>query len=163
MIKGQIAVTWTEQDYKSLPYVDNTDRRGDKSEYAVQTDNYNLAVSSVFENLPGVFHDAVKFLNLQKTVIAINKMTPEQILPFHRDKYLAYKKRNNVSEDADIKRVIIFLHNQKAGHQLWIGDQICVGPAGSYFGWNVGDEHMAANFGKEDRYVLQVTGIQNES
>ena len=93
MIKGQIAVTWTEQDYKSLPYVDNTDRRGDKSDYAVQTDNYNLAVSSVFENLPGVFHDAVKFLNLQKTVIAINKMTPEQILPFHRDGIHRYGPR----------------------------------------------------------------------
>ena len=159
MIKGQITVTWTEEDFNSLPYDDVTKVVG-RSDYAVNTDNYNVAVSSVFENLPQVFHDAVKFLNLKKTVIAINRMIPETILPFHTDKYATYKKRNNVSDDEDIKRFIIFLHDQKAGHQLWIGDQICVGPAGSYFGWNVGDEHMAANFGKENRYVLQVTGIK---
>ena len=159
MIKGQIAVTWCEQDYKSLAYDDVTGVVG-RSDYTVNTDNYTVAVSSVFENLPQVFHDAVQFLDLQKTVIAINRMKPETILPFHQDKYAPYKKRNNVGDDEDIKRVIIFLHDQKAGHQLWIGDEICVGPAGSYFGWNVGDEHMAANFGKEDRYVLQVTGIK---
>lgn len=159
MIKGKIAITWNEQDYINLPYDDVTKVVG-RSDYTVNTNNYNVGVSSVYENLPQVFHDAVKFLNFKKTVIAINRMTPEQILPFHTDKYATYKKRNNVSDLADIKRVIIFLHDQKAGHQLWIDDQICVGPAGSYFGWNVGDEHMAANFGKEDRYVLQVTGIK---
>jgi hypothetical protein len=159
MINGQISVIWTEQDYINLPYDDVT-KVVERSDYAVHTNNYNIGVSSVYENLPQVFHDSVKFLNLSKTVIAINRMAPEQILPFHTDKYATYKKRNNVSDDADIKRVIVFLHDQKAGHQLWIKDQICVGPAGSYFGWNVGDEHMAANFGKQDRYVLQVTGIK---
>ena len=159
MIKGKIAITWKEQDYIDLPYDDVTKVVG-RSDYAVNTNNYNVGVSSVYENLPQVFHDAVKFLNLSKTVIAINRMTPEQILPFHTDKYATYKKRNNVLDDEDIKRVIVFLHDQKAGHQLWINDQICVGPAGSYFGWNIGDEHMAANFGKENRYVLQVTGIK---
>jgi len=159
MINGQIAVTWTEQDYKNLQFND-VENVVSRSDYSANTDNYNVAVSSVFENLPQVFHDAVKFLDLQKTVIAVNRMTPEQILPFHTDKYATYKKRNNVSDHADIKRVIVFLHDQKAGHQLWIEDKICVGPAGSYFGWNTGDEHMAANFGKQDRYVLQVTGIK---
>ena len=159
MIKGKIATTGKEQDYIDLPYDDGTKVVGG-SDYAVKTNYYNLGVSSVYENLPQVFHDSVKFLNLSKTVIAINRMTPEQILPFHTDKYATYKKRNNVSDDADIKRVIVFLHDQKAGHQLWIEDKICVGPAGSYFGWNTGDEHMAANFGKQDRYVLQVTGIK---
>jgi len=159
MIKGQIAVTWTEQDYKDLQY-DHVGSIVGRSDYSVNTDNLNVAASSVYENLPQVLHDAVQFFDLKKTVIAINRMTPEQILPFHTDKYTTYKKRNNVSDDEDIKRIIVFLHDQKAGHQLWIGDQICVGPAGSYFGWNVGDEHMAANFGKQDRYVLQVTGIK---
>jgi hypothetical protein len=53
----------------------------------------------------------------------------------------------------------VFLHDQKAGHQLWIKDQICLGPAGSAFGWSFGTEHMAANLGWDDRYILQVTGI----
>ena len=60
----------------------------------------------------------------------------------------------------EIIRIIVFLHEQKAGHQLWIEDKVCVGPAGSYFGWGKGIEHMAANLGSEDRYILQVTGIK---
>jgi|TARA_R110000823_G_scaffold312408_1_gene439036 hypothetical protein len=159
MIKGQISVTWTEQDYKSLQY-DDVDKVVGRSDYAVNTDNYNVAVSSVFKNLPQVFHNAVKFLNLKKVVVAVNRMIPEQILPFHTDKYKTYKKRNNIADIDEITRVIIFLHDQKAGHQLWIKDKVCVGPAGSYFGWSKGVEHMAANFGNEDRYILQVTGIK---
>ena len=50
MINGQIAVSWTEQDYKSLQYDDVTKVVG-RSDYTVNTDNYNVAVSSVFENL----------------------------------------------------------------------------------------------------------------
>ena len=65
-----------------------------------------------------------------------------------------------IDEQKEIIRIIVFLHEQKAGHQLWIEDKVCVGPAGSYFGWGKGIEHMAANLGSEDRYILQVTGIK---
>ena len=65
-----------------------------------------------------------------------------------------------IDEQKEIIRIIVFLHEQKAGHQLWIEDKVCVGTAGSYFGWTKGVEHMAANLGSEDRYILQVTGIK---
>ena len=97
---------------------------------------------------------------LKKVVVAVNKLTPGQILPYHTDKYQTYKTRNNITEQDEIVRIIDFLHDQKAGHQLWIEDNICVGPAGSYFGWGKGVEHMAANLGNDDRYILQVTGIK---
>ena len=57
----------------------------------------------------------------------------------------------------------MFLHEQKAGHQLWIQDKICTGPAGSYFGWGKDVEHMAANLGNEDRYILQITGVSQDA
>ena len=161
MIKTQIPVTWTKEDYQNLPWVCNKIPT-EKFNATVDTTNLNVGVYMCFdEKILGKFYKAIKQLPLHKKVVAVNKLTPGQILPYHSDKYSEYKRRNNI-DDKDqnqITRYIVFLHDQKAGHQLWIEDQICLGPAGSAFGWRFGTEHMAANLGWQDRYVLQVTGI----
>ena len=59
MIKGQIAVTWTEADYKNLQWVTN-EVHEEKFNATVDTNNYNVGVYMCFENLPTVFQDAVK-------------------------------------------------------------------------------------------------------
>ena len=159
MIHGVIPVTWAEADYKNLTWVTNKVHE-EKFNATVDTQNYNIGVYMCFENLPAKFYDAVKDLGLNKVVVAVNKLTPGQILPYHTDRYNTYKARNGITEQDEIIRIIVFLHEQKAGHQLWIEDKVCVGPAGSYFGWGKGVEHMAANLGSEDRYILQVTGIK---
>tara|TARA_B100000900_G_scaffold390695_1_gene384639 strand:+ start:700 stop:1179 length:480 start_codon:yes stop_codon:yes gene_type:complete len=159
MIQGVIPVTWAEADYKNLTWVTNKVHE-EKFNATVDTQNYNVGVYMCFENLPAKFYDAVKDLGLNKVVVAVNKLTPGQILPYHTDRYNTYKARNGITEQDEIIRIIVFLHEQKAGHQLWIEDKVCVGPAGSYFGWGKGVEHMAANLGSEDRYILQVTGIK---
>tara|TARA_E500000318_G_scaffold110781_1_gene127194 strand:+ start:1056 stop:1547 length:492 start_codon:yes stop_codon:yes gene_type:complete len=161
MIKATIPVTWTEKDYQYLPWVCNPIPE-EKFNATVDTTNLNVGVYMCYdEKILSKFYSAVEMLPLEKKVVAVNKFTPGQILPFHSDKYEEYKRRNNIKhKDQDqISRYIVFLHDQKAGHQLWIEDQICTGPAGSAFGWRFGTEHMAANLGHEDRYVLQVTGI----
>jgi hypothetical protein len=56
-------------------------------------------------------------------------------------------------------RIIVLLNDGKPGQQLWIGDQLCVGSAGSWFSWTGSKEHMAANLSKSPRYVLQITGL----
>ena len=81
MIKGQIAVTWTEADYKNLQWVTN-EVHEEKFNATVDTNNYNVGVYMCFENLPTVFQDAVKEFNLKKVVVAVNKLTPGQILPY---------------------------------------------------------------------------------
>ena len=159
MIKGTMPVTWAESDYTNLNWVTNKIHE-EKFNATVNTENYNVGVFMCFENLPSVFYDAVEVLNLKKVVVVVNKLTPGQILPYHTDKYQTYKIRNNITEQDEIVRIIVFLHDQKAGHQLWIKDKICLGPAGSYFGWGRNVEHMAANLGNDDRYILQVTGIR---
>ena len=159
MIQGVIPVTWAEADYKNLTWVTNKVHE-EKFNATVDTQNYNVGVYMCFENLPAKFYDAVKDLGLNKVVVAVNKLTPGQILPYHTDRYNTYKARNGITEQDEIIRIIVFLHEQKAGHQLWIEDKVCVGPAGSYLGWGKGVEHMAANLGSEDRYILQVTGIK---
>ena len=159
MIKGSIPVTWKEQDYKNLQWVTNKVHE-EKFSATVATDHYNIGVYMCFENLPRVFHDAIKVFKLDKKVVAVNKLDPGQVLPYHTDNYKSYKQRNKITEKERIQRIIVFLHDQKAGHQLWIKDKVCVGPAGSFFGWDQGTEHMAANLGSEERYILQITGIK---
>jgi len=160
MIKGNVEVIWSEEDYTNLPWFTN-DVHEEKFNATVDTSTYDVGVAMCFEDLPEVFHKVTEqFDFLDKIVIAINKLEVGKILPFHTDKFTSYKQRNGISENQPIERVIVFLHNQKAGHQLWIKDEVCIGDAGSYFGWEQNTVHMAANLGSEDRFIMQVTGIK---
>ena len=161
MINGKIDVTWTEEDYINLPWFTN-DAHEEKFNSTVDTSTYDVGVDMCFENLPDVFQNIKDSFNLFKPVIAVNRLQPGKILPFHRDLFKTYKLRNNISSEEKITRIIVFLHKPKAGHQLWIEDQICVGDAGSYFGWEQDTVHMAANLGSEMRYILQITGVSND-
>ena len=161
MINGKIDVTWTEEDYINLPWFTN-DAHEEKFNSTVDTSTYDVGVDMCFENLPDVFQNIKDSFNLFKPVIAVNRLQPGKILPFHRDLFKTYKLRNNISSEEKITRIIVFLHKPKAGHQLWIEDQICVGDAGSYFGWEQDTVHMAANLGSEMRYILQLTGVSND-
>ena len=159
MINGKTTIIWTEEDYINLPWFTN-DAHEEKFNATVDTSTYDVGVDMCFENLPEVFHKVRDSFNLVKPVIAVNRLQPGKILPFHRDLFKTYKLRNNISSEEKITRIIVFLHKPKAGHQLWIEDQICVGDAGSYFGWEQDTVHMAANLGSEMRYILQITGVK---
>ena len=85
-----------------------------------------------------------------------------QVLPWHKDGYVTFIKNKQVQDKNSIMRIIVFLQDSIPGHQLWIKDKICMGPAGSYFAWEGETEHMAANLGIEARYVLQLTGVKRK-
>ena len=159
MISGKIDVTWTEEDYINLPCFTN-EAHEEKFNSTVDTSTYDVGVDMCFENLPDVFQNIKDSFNLFKPVIAVNRLQPGKILPFHRDLFNTYIKRNDIAPEDKITRIIVFLHKPKAGHQLWIEDQICVGDAGSYFGWEQDTVHMAANLGSEMRYIIQITGVK---
>lgn len=159
MYKGQIQKIWTDEDYLNLPWYTSPDPE-EKLTATVDTASYDIGVSVCSEDLPKVFYKVLENFNIDKPVVAVNRMPPGKVLPYHKDRFATYKRRNNVVDDLSIVRYIVFLHDQKAGHQLWIEDEICLGPAGSYFGWDNYTVHMAANLGREDRYILQITGIK---
>jgi len=161
MIKGNIEVTWIEEDYIKLSWQANSTHE-EKFNATVDTSKYDVGVDMCFENLPDVFHKVRDSFNLVKPVIAVNRLQPGKILPFHKDLFKTYIKRNDIAPDDKITRIIVFLHKPKAGHQLWIEDEICIGDAGSYFGWEQDTVHMAANLGGEMRYILQITGVSND-
>jgi hypothetical protein len=159
MIKGTVPVTWTEKDFKELDWLTN-DVHEEKFNAIVDTSTYDVGVSMCFENLPQVLLDVAKHLDLNCPVVAVNRMIPGKILPYHRDLFKSYKERNHISDKQPILRIIVFLEDTKAGHQLWIEEEPCFGPAGSYFGWGQNTVHMAANLGWEDRYIMQITGCR---
>ena len=105
-----------------------------------------------------MFGYVLDYFDLQDSVYAFAKYTPGMILPWHRDNYPTYAK-NKKAKVEDIVRVMIFLHDQSPGHQLWIEDKMCNGDSGSWFSWQGATKHMAANLGETDRYVIQITGI----
>ena len=160
MVHGNIDVIWLPEDYINLEWYVHPRTIEKINTDGVDTSVYKEICTFICNsNIPDVFYKVADQFNLKNYVIAINKMTPGQILPYHSDKYLAYVSRNNISLNANIARIIVFLHDQKVGHQLWIDNNICIGNAGSYYGWKNDTKHMSANLGLEDRYILQITGL----
>ena len=157
MIKGQIPVTWTANDYVDLQWRQNPMPLDKFKVYQDPTVFANINNYMASEGLPPVFAQVAQSLGLRDPVVCVNKMTPGQILPLHSDYYGTYARLNGVVEGDRILRIVVFLHEPRLGHQLWIEDQLCQGPAGSYWGWYDQTPHMAANLGLEDRYILQIT------
>ena len=162
MIQGNVPISWKTEDYVNVSWRSNenhynhidADAKNTKQQYGESVGVY------ICNDVPTIFMDIANRFGLKKSVVALNKMTPGQILPWHVDKYPTYIKRNNISDDEQIMRIILFLHNQEPGQQLWIKDKLCVGLAGTYYGWGRGVIHMAANLSVTSRYTLQITGVQ---
>ena len=140
MIKGHIPVIWKSEDYLELP--ESTVKHWEP-----------------YGTVPDVFWTVTNQFKLSMPIVGINLYKPGQIIPWHSDMYKHYKLENNIADDKQIVRIIVFLHDQMAGHQLWIEDQMCIGNAGTYYGWVDQQEHMAGNVGHENRYTLQITGV----
>lgn len=91
---------------------------------------------------------------------SVQKMSPGMILPYHSDKYGYYRSQRPGLEIENIKRVIIFLEDWKAGHISEVsGESHSNWKRGDWISWSGSTPHLAANLGFEDRYSLQLTGI----
>jgi len=162
MIEGKIPVTWKKTDYKKGAWRSYYDHFTGFTTTKANRETYKSNMGVHLKNeVPTSLLDVVKDnFELDKIVIALNKLSPGQILPWHKDRYLTYIKKNKIKKKNQIARIILFLEDQTPGQQLWVGKKLCTGKAGAYFGWMYGTEHMAANLGKTDRYTLQITGIK---
>jgi len=87
-------------------------------------------------------------------------MTPGTIMPEHQDFYKKYRSLYNLSDSKNICRVIVFLEDWKSGHYFEINKIPIVNwKAGDFVFWRNDTSHMAANIGTDNRYTLQITGI----
>tara|TARA_A100001015_G_scaffold165384_1_gene183832 strand:- start:25 stop:591 length:567 start_codon:yes stop_codon:yes gene_type:complete len=168
--QGTIPVGWQSKDYIELPWYENPDKdqgfTTQKQNYDIYKDRVGCLIpkfehvgKGIFipEDVDKIFGYVLNYFDLDDPVYAFAKYKPGLILPWHKDNYPTYA-RNKKAEVENIARIMIFLHDPAPGHQLWIEDKFCSGPAGSWFSWHGATKHMAANLGETDRYVLQITG-----
>ena len=162
IITGKMPVTWSSTDYESCNYESHTNPyRGFDPVNEENNTSTKLNVGlSVCYTVPEALLINLKHFNLSNMSLQLQKYSPGQCLPWHADKYATYKKFNNISDDQDITRIILFLHDQEPGQQLWVNDKFYTGLAGDYIGWTNQTVHMAANLSNVNRYNLQITGIQ---
>lgn len=158
---GTIPVTWSEADYTEKTEWYRHHGAGGFTTDDVTRATYanNIGVLIPKQLLP-VFDAVTQYFDLKDIVCDLSKYTPGMILPWHTDDYPTYSRNMGITDKNKIVRIIVFLHDSQPGHQLWVEDQLCSGPAGSWFSWSGRTKHMAANLGESDRYVIQITGHQ---
>lgn len=168
--QGTIPIHWETNDYEQLPWYEHPDKN---QGFTTPAENYKIYKERVgcliprFEEVgkgvfiptevDAIFGYVLSQFDLEDSVYAFAKYTPGLILPWHRDNYPTYARNKNARVE-EIVRIMVFLHDPAPGHQLWVEDRYCTGPAGSWFSWQGATKHMAANLGESSRYVIQITG-----
>ena len=157
---GTVPVFWNEDNYIDAGWYRHPDKTHgfstEDNNYSIYGDNLGVYIP---EKLDPIFEMAFDFFDLDELVFSLSKYRPGMILPWHRDNYPTYSKNKGIVQPEGIVRIMVFLEDSAPGHQLWIEDRMCSGPAGSWFAWQGRAKHMAANLGEVDRYVLQITGL----
>jgi len=111
--------------------------------------------------LPAWTNKIKSLFDLSFTECALYRMTPGDIIPYHKDTYKNYIKYYNIDNPIQIWRVVVFLEDWSPGHIFEIeGNPICNYKAGTFVQWNYDAEHMAGNLGFIDRYTMQITGCK---
>jgi hypothetical protein len=163
---GNILPFWNSDNLKKINYVPHENPQSgffliDKNDL----NRYRSIMVHLYRGLPDFLnHRSLEqeFDWLENKSFAISLMHPGDILPLHNDQYSYFKKNNSLDDSFRIIRCIVFLENRKSGHFLDI-DSNNIGSwcAGDWVAWKGETAHLAANLGIEDRYTLQITGIEN--
>ncbi len=161
---GHITPVWNE-NYKNFNYIKKPLNL--KEETVWKDSNYNsmLFGGSLYDNsntMPDWIGSLGEKIGLTNCGYSFYKMITGEIIPKHVDHYNLYCKLFNVPRE-QVKRAIIFLEDWKSGHYFEMDSYpIMDYKAGDYVYWSYNVPHLAANIGVEDRYTLQITGIENE-
>lgn len=123
--------------------------------------NLEFLTAHIGRNIPKNISDhIIEDFNLDYVSLAVQKMLPGMILPYHSDKFNFYLSQYSEIKINQIKRIIVFLENWKPGHISEIDGESHVNwKQGDWISWTGSTPHLAANLGFEDRYTLQITGI----
>lgn len=158
--KGNIPVFWSKEHYIDSEWYKHPDKTHG---FSTDNDNYKIYGNNIGVYIPKkldpIFEKTLNFFDLGESVYNLSMYKPGMILPWHHDNYPTYSKNKQIKNLETIVRVMVLLHDSEPGHQLWIEDRFCAGLAGSWFSWQGQIEHMAANLGNVNRYILQITGI----
>lgn len=100
------------------------------------------------------------FSELSHISVAINKFTPGQYLPLHKDLYGRYSQVHNILDISRIKRIVVMIEDGYPGQLSQINNTVwTMWKAGDWISW-VGEEpHAVYNFSMHNRYAWQITGV----
>lgn len=163
---GNIAPRWDIGQIKDLPYkkdyhkdqelVDQYVNSGHSINH-IKLWNFfetDAALPNLTNYLRGLFPE------LSNISIAINKFTPGQYLPLHKDLYGRFRQMHNLEPNVHIRRIIIMIEDSYPGQISQLGNTTWGHwKAGDWFDWYDNTVHAAYNFSMVDRYAWQITGV----
>ena len=160
-----IEPVWNMERYRALDY--KLDHHKDKDLTQKYLDAGHSADAMTLYNYfepnpmpPSIEYICSYFTELEKISVAVNLFKPGQYLPVHVDLYDAYKKLHRLTNEI-IYRYIIMLEDGVDGQMSVIGNDVhTMWEAGDVFGWKECDKHTFINLSTEDRYAVQLTGVQ---
>ena len=160
--RGTLPVYW-DDSYKEYTYVNQPISNQEIKNWKEQGwyhDTYSGDMYDSRNPMPAYVEKISNYLKLKKCGYVFYKMKTLNIMPPHVDHYTKYTEYFKVNYE-NVIRAIIFLEDWKAGHYFEIADTGFVNwSAGDYIMWEPGVPHAASNIGKDDRYTLQITGLQ---
>lgn len=102
--------------------------------------------------------------NIENVGVSYYCMEPGDNLPYHKDTYKKYIELFDLEKRKKfIVRYVFFVEDRKAGHIFEVDNSIVDWQAGTYVAWRYDLPHMAANFGTENRFTIQLTGVMGEN
>jgi len=154
---------WDIKDYKILDY--KLDKHKDNKDNQQYINAGHLPQSLTLYNYfePNPMPDSIDYIkshfsNFTNISVAVNYFKPGQYMPFHYDRFTAYKNYYNIKQNCDVHRYMIMLEAHQQGQMLQINNTIHNNwIAGSIFGWRNNDKHTFFNLGVDDRYAVQLT------
>lgn len=120
-----------------------------------------------YEEQPALTQKIISYMEsqgLDHVGVSYYRMDKGDNLPYHSDLYKKYISLFNLEAvKQNIVRYILFPEDRKPGHIFEIDGTLVDWRAGDWVAWRYDTPHMAANFGYDDRYTIQVTGVLRES
>jgi len=144
-------------DFKKLNYQRVPDPQFDISDKSILGEMYNDKMDANKNNL-----DFLNDFGWQNFAWGFYKLSPGKWIPPHVDHFENYARFYNITDKSKIKRALIFLEDWKPGHTFMLNNKLVLNwKAGDCYTWKHNTKHWGGNFGVEQRYTLQLTGIQN--
>lgn len=165
-------VNWLAEyanEIKMLPYY--REQFNDETQFQTwKTNGFNPRTGFLFDmknkNQPSLTKRLIEYANnqgLENVGVSYYQMCTGDNLPYHSDRYIKYINLFNLeNRKKDIIRYIFFPENRLDGHIFEVDGKLIDWKAGDWVAWRYDTPHMAANFGYENRYTIQVTGVISE-
>lgn len=148
-------------DYIKQPHTPAEDKAW--KEAGFNHESYTGSMYSYPNEMPEYAHSVAAQLGITLCGFTFYQMKHMDIMPPHTDHFQTYMKKFPVERDK-IVRAVVFLEDAKVGHYFEIGGKVYDDyEAGDFFVWDHTEEHAAGNFGLENRYTLQITGMSSKA